>query len=95
MRKTKLTKQQMAERLRGCKIVQLDFYTGEYVAEYPSMTALALDYDVPLGTIISNFNKTKCCMIRIKKYDLLLMRKNDYIRMLDGLEEAKKQMQTE
>lgn len=86
-------RQQAAEELRGNKIIQLDYFTGEYITEYPSMTALAIDYDIPLGTVLSSFNKTKCCMIRIKKHELLLMRKDDYINMLEGLENVRQQIQ--
>lgn len=87
----KKDKQQIAEELRGSKVVQLDYFTGEYIAEYPSMTALSNDYDVPLGTILSSFNKTKCCIVRIKKHELLLMRKQSYERMLEGFKNIIKQ----
>lgn len=75
---TGLSKQQAAELSHGSPIVQLDYETGEFIADYPSMTALADDYDVPLGSIMSAFNKDCCCFVKLPKYQLLLIRKKNY-----------------
>lgn len=79
-----MSRQQTAELLRGVPIIQLDYNTGEYIDEYPSMTALALDYEAPLATVIGAFQKSDCCMVKLPSYQLLLMRKKDYETMIRG-----------
>ena len=79
----KLNRQQTAEKLRGVPLIQLDYETGEYIDEYPSITSIALDYNIPLGTLLGKLNKDNCCMVKIPKHQLLLIRKHHYESMFN------------
>ena len=74
------TRQQAAEELRGMPVIQLDYITGEYVGEYPSITQAADDLDVPISTILGNFSSKTghCCIARVPRYELMLMKKSAF-----------------
>lgn len=74
------TKKQAAEELRGVPIIQLDYYTGEYYGEYPSITQCADDLDISISTILGSFcrNGSISCVARLPKHELLLIRKSAF-----------------
>ena len=42
----------------GVPLVQLDYYTGEYVDEYPCVQAFCDDYNIPRATVHRSFSKS-------------------------------------
>lgn len=76
-------RQQTAEELRGVPVVLLDYVTGEYVGEYPSYSACADDLEIPLTSIVGSFSRKsgECCISRIPKHELLLMKKSAFEAM--------------
>lgn len=78
MNENRLSRQQTAEIKRGIPVVQVDFLTGEYIGEYSSYSACSLDLDVPLSAILSSFSSKYCCVARIPKYELLLIKKEAF-----------------
>lgn len=78
MKGNRLNRQETAEIKRGIPVVQLDFLTGEYVGEYPSYSACSSDLDVPLSAILKSFSSKYCCVARITKYELLLIKKTAF-----------------
>lgn len=74
-------RQQAAEMLRGIPVVQLDYYTGEYVGEYPSITSAENDMDLKPTSLVSAFRSKKSCFAMIHVSKVLFMKKSDYDRM--------------
>lgn len=85
--KKRLTKQETAELLRGVEVVQLDYYTGEYVGEYPSISSAELDHDIEPNSLVNAFTRIKCCMKYYHKFKLLFMRKTDFEMLYNNIKE--------
>ena len=76
----------LTEARRGKSIVQLDYFTNEYVDEYYSLTELCKDYNLSHSTVSGAFNR-KRSLILLPKHELMFMLKSDYEKMLlSGLE---------
>lgn len=84
--KTGLNKQEAAEKSHGVEVIQLDYETGEFIEEYPSLAKLAEDYNIPIGAMMSAVQRDTCCFIKMPKYQLLFIRKKHYQNMIIGEE---------
>lgn len=70
----KRNRQQTAEMLRGIKIVQLDYYTGEYMGEYNSYSECSVDLDIPLSSVLYIF-RNNAIAGKSQKYEVFLIKK--------------------
>ena len=73
---------------RYIPVVQLDYLTGEYIGEYPSMSAAERDNDLAELSIIHRFGRSKSCMVNIRGREMLFMRKAAFENMIKSYKEV-------
>lgn len=82
--KKKLTqeeKQAVYIRLFGKPIVQLDYYTYEFVDEYPSISSFASDYFLENNCVSKALNRYQTPISFIHAEELAFMFKEDYEKL--------------
>ena len=84
--KPKRTVQQAAEEDKGVPVVQLDYYTGEYIGEYPSISSCAYDSGISETTLLGAFTRNGHPAIAIsRKYEIIIMKKSAYENLIKGV----------
>lgn len=66
---------------KGRPVVQLDFYTSEYLGTYRTVTEFANDYDIPPATVSHALNR-KRSLVSLPKHTLLLIDQERYETLL-------------
>ena len=79
---SRFSKSEIGIKLFGKPIVQLDYFTGEYIDEYPSMSTFAKDYYIDSNAVSKALNRNPMPFAYIHKEQLLFMLKEDYERMM-------------
>lgn len=82
----KLSVKETAIKLRGTAIVQLDYETGEYIDEYPSISTFAEDNYIAPEVVSGSLNKNKCAICYIHYKKLMFMRKETFTALRKSLE---------
>ena len=75
-------------------IVQLDYFTGEFIDEYPSLLAFAKDYGLHRQAVNHASNRTECIFKKLPKFKLLFIFKDDYERLFKPREEIRMRWNT-
>lgn len=86
-----LKKRKKNNKYDGIPVILLDYITGEYIDEYPSMSDAAEDLGIRAGTVVAAFSKSFStpCIARIPRHEIMLMRKDAFIKLRESAPEWK------
>lgn len=84
--KEKLSVKETAIKLRGTPIIQLDYETGEYLDEYPSISTFAEDNFISPEVVAVAINKNSCAIGYIHYRRLMFMKKEKFEALRKSLE---------